>query len=246
MAIVKKKRSYSKMAGYRQGKFVPRKLTKTQVDQVLKKTGELKGVDTILNLVSVLSTVDTNGNIFLLNSLATGTTAYERVGRKVMNKYVYINVNYQCHIKLQGTTNNLIGNTLRMTLVWDKQPSNVLPKFNDIFGTVELAGATTTKVLSPRKYSNMDRFQVLKDQFISSNHQAGIPTGGSGNELIIHGFIQEYVKINRESVYSANVTGIGSISSGALYLIFRSTTGDSSTTYYSINDNSSARLRYTD
>lgn len=211
--------------------------------------GEVKGVDTVLTLSPVIATTSTNGSIFTLNLIAPGTASYNRVGRKVYHKSVRIRGFATWQFAAATTTSDLVGNTLRMVLVWDKQPAGAVPAFDTIFGVTAQDGTESSTIQAPIKYDNMDRFKILKDDVYTFKAEATPLTGGSTNLITYRLAFDEYVKLlGKETVFSGQsaTQTIADISSGGLYLVFRSLTNVATSSNVSIDSNSFARLRYTD
>lgn len=214
------------------------------MDRLRKSSGEKKGVDTIMGGV-VQKETDNNNGFFTPNVIAPGNGSFNRVGRKVYCKSLRIKGNFHSvHALEAGST---LSNTLRMVVVWDKQPSGVLPLFNTIFGnTVQSGIESATGILDPPRYDNMSRFQVLREKTWDLN-----PGGaaGSADTLQIHCSIDEYIKLgSRETVYAGEsaTSTIADISSGALYVIFRAFHEQTIGLTQVILNNVIARLRYTD
>lgn len=225
----------------------PQKIMK-MVKQLNKQSGELKGMDTSLDLAPVISTVNTNASSFVINLIQSGNESYNRVGRKVIHKYLYIKAIANHYYQAETTTNNANSNTLRMVLVWDKQPSgNAIPTFDSIFGRTTQTGTESCSFIDPRRYDNMSRFQVLLDKVIDSNSVGDGYTGGTTNGNFQSYNINEYVKLgSRESVYASTVNPltIADISSGALYMFFRSRDNQAYNLWNIVS--SMVRLRYLD
>lgn len=218
--------------------------------QGIKRTGELKGLDTALTLSPVLATTNTNGSIFVLNLIQQGAGFWQRIGKKIYPKSVRVKGTVQAVITLAD--GNPRGNVLRGVLVWDKQPSgNAIPNFNDIFGTVDQTGteaSTFSAALAPK---NTDRFKTLKEFNIEFNSG----DGGSGlatNFTEVKAYVDEFYKFkkrdNFETQYlsTANPMTIANISSGALYMVFRAEENSNVTTFCEINPDCTAKLRYYD
>jgi len=209
------------------------------------KTGsELKGMDTTISFNPILATTGTNGNTSTLNLIQTGTGSWNRIGRKVNLKSLRVKGIATC-LHFQDAGNDIQGNTLRMCVVWDKQPAGgTEPLFSDIFGVTSQAGAETSTFFSPPKYDTMDRFRVLKDWEINSTAQA---TPGAGDYVRNTFAIDCYISLgDLESTYSGQSAPmtIADINNGALYLIARAQTQNAATTEFSLE--AVCRLRYVD
>nr|QXP07779.1 MAG: putative capsid protein [Arizlama virus] len=211
------------------------------------KKPELYGVDTALTLTPIISTTNTNASMFTVNLIAPGNGSFNRRGRKICMKSLRIRgiVDAQCTYQAISTT--MHGGTMRMVVVYDKQPSGVLPTWDTIFGLTDQAGTETSSVYAPVRYDNTDRFVVLRDKQINLNPEGMVATGGV---IISPQFtLDEYIKLpNLETVYSGQsaTCTIADISSGALYILFRVHEDASGSFTAVIPSNTYARLRYMD
>ena len=126
-------------------------------------------------------------------------------------------------------------------VVWDQQPSGVLPTFDQIFGHTEQDGSESSFFFDPRRYDNMDRFRVLKEENFVGNPMS-FPTTQQALRVDIDTFLK--LKVG-ETVYSADSAPmqIADVSTGAIYVYFRAFTSAASS---QIGVNLIARLRYTD
>lgn len=214
------------------------------------KFGEIKGVDTILTLSPVINTTNTNASSFVLNLVPPGSASYNRIGRKIYNKSVRMRGVVKMQYALETTTSDITGNLLRMVLVWDKQPSSgAIPAFDTIFGVTDQAGTESSTYLAPLRYDNMDRFKILKDCMIRNDVAATPPLAGTTNLVEAYYPFDEYVKLgNRETVFSGQTSPatIADISTGALYLFFRSLNNTGASSLIGVDASSIARLRFTD
>jgi len=208
---------------------------------------EVKGVDVALTQAApIATTTGTNTNCVLLNGVAPGTGSFNRVGRKVHLKTVRLR-GQAVHTGTPSAAGVVNGNTLRMVVVWDQQPSGgTLPTFDTVFGITDQAGTESCTVMSPPRYDNMDRFTVLRDKIIDfDTDPAGVVTTGVVTTLAT---FDEFISLkSRECVYSGQsaTCTVADISTGGLYVYFRALNSDA-TSAMSINSNSIARLRYAD
>ncbi|AXH76673.1 MAG: coat protein/nuclear export [Cressdnaviricota sp.] len=208
---------------------------------------EKKGIDTFMQIENVLDTTGTNVDIQPVNLINQGTGFYNRIGRKIHCKSLRITGEVTYLFAPNVTTGTMEGNCLRMVVVWDKQPSGVTPVFSDIFGTVDYEGGTDSVYTDSLNFVNMDRYRVLMDKSYEFNPQAGAPSAGSTKTQNYVKHIDEYCKLRvGETVYSStndDEPTIAEISSGALYIIYRSF---KNATENSLTVDCNARLRYTD
>ena len=147
----------------------------------------------------------------------------------------------------EATTLDRNGNVLRMAVVWDKQPSGVLPAFDAIFGQTAQDGSDTSEFMDSLRYDNTDRFRVLRDVVVTGSPQLDASCG-TGNEADVQFPFDEFIKLRGcETVYSGETTPqtIADSSSGGLYVFFRAFRDDA-TTNWLVQSISFARLRYVD
>jgi len=136
-------------------------------------------------------------------------------------------------------------------VVWDKQPSGAaIPAFDTVFGKTDQNGTEQTNFLDPVRYDNMDRFSVLRDCVMDAKPQVEVPTtAGTLPGAIVRVPFDEFITLkNRECVFLGQSTPmtIADISTGAIYVYFRSAVANNDTSDWSIDATSFARLRYVD
>jgi len=222
------------------------------VASAVRKTVEKKGVDfPIGSATAIVETLNTNDSTVCLNLVQAGAGSWNRVGRKIQLQSIRIRGVLQWLLDQQTTTQNYIGNVVRMVVIWDKQPSDgTLPAFDQVFGVTGQDGSETTTYLNPVRYDNMDRFSVLRDcvyNFEPPMYNAG---GGTINAVIVRKNFDEFIQLKgRETVFSANTSPMttAGLSTGGLYVIFRVQSDTTSTNQVFVDlTNSFARLRYID
>lgn len=115
-----------------------------------------------------------------------------------------------------------------------------------IFGITEQDGTESAPLLAPIRYDNMDRFQILFEE----THTLNPMFNGDIGSHTIQCEYDHYISLKgRESVFGgqSNPMTIADISTGALYLVFRSLTDTPAPTDTTVDIvNSFARLRYID
>jgi len=181
--------------------------------------GELKFLDSSMNDDPILASgAFTAGT--LLNGLITGSTASQRIGRKVTIKSLLVRYSWGLATTSTG------GSPLRILIVYDKQANAVAPAITDIL--------LTDTFHSANNLSNRDRFVTISDIITD-------PVS-TGDCFAVAGVI--YKKLNLETMYNAGTAGtIGDISSGSIYM-FVAQTGRIATA--SPEFSSTVRIRYTD
>lgn len=211
------------------------------------KQGEVKGVDAALTQASVLATTNTNGGIQVMNLVPPGSGSFNRVGRKTYSKSLRLKGSISALITSVAASSDLQGGFVRMVVVWDKQPSGVLPTFDTMFGITDQAGTESSSVLAPLRYDNMDRFRVLKDTVLDFNPKA-ISPNASDSVTVVRTFDEYIILGGKESLYSGQTATqtIADISTGALYVVWRAGLNTAGTFQASVDSVSVGRYRYTD
>jgi len=229
----------------RAGAFARPSLRRTVGLMSRRNASELKGVDTSLTLNPIISTSTTNGSAFLLNAIAPGSASFNRIGRKALLKSLRIRGGL-AFTMTPSAAGAVDANSVRMVVVWDKQPnSGAIPTWDVIFGVTDQAGTETSTILSPLRYDNMSRFQVLKDKSFDVQTVPGnvVSTGTVAQFMSI----DEFLTINRETTYSGQsaTCTTADISTGALYVYFRAQSA-AGTAICAVDADTQARLRYSD
>lgn len=208
---------------------------------------EKKGYDTDLTIAagSLLSTTSTNGSAFALNIPVEGSGVENRIGRKINAKSIRLRGSALHQYEVDATTGNAVGNLMRMVVVWDKTPGgNGIPTFDSVFRQQDAGGTTSSHIFDPVNIDAMNRFQVLKDCVIEMRVDAA-SVGGSTNLFSDRYYFDEFVKLGRQSEYSANAGAAADIQSGGLFVYFRASVNSVGTNAVSLENTSFARLRFT-
>lgn len=213
--------------------------------------GEKKGMDTAIAISTpVLATTNTNGDCFVLNLLQQGAGSWNRIGRKASLLSLRLRGTFSWRYTPQAVTGNVPGNTVRMVVVWDKQPSSsTIPVFNDIFGKTDQQGTESTTFLDPVKYDNMERYAVLRDCVVPFTPQFFNSAGLAANTSTVEVAFDEFIKLGgRETVFSGTTDPLtlASVSTGALYVYFRARLASDEANDVTVTEMSFARLRYID
>lgn len=217
---------------------------------------EKKGCDVSFSTTQVPNTTGTNDCIFLMNGIQEGVGSWNRIGRYIWNKSIELDMNFQWSSSYSATDTTIFaGSWLRCMLVWDKQPNNAaIPTFDTIFGQTDQAGVESTSVSDHLRYDNMFRFKVLMDETINptiTNATTSTATSPSTAGLSATTYIRmhKFLKLgNKMTNFSgtANPMTNLNISTGSLYLVVRANTQVALTDFWTVMNNSAARLRYVD
>lgn len=182
---------------------------------------EVKFVDVTPAPTVNLGSVQWSTPGILLNGMAPGSTASDRVGRKIVMTTLLI------RWRAQMVITGIQGANFRILVVYDKQANAALPVITDILDSND--------VLARQNLSNRDRFIVLVDK-----HSKNV---GAQSDWSTIGKIYRK-KLNLETIFNAGAAGtIGDIASGSVVL-FIAHTGTTGTVAPTMN--LLTRIRYTD
>jgi len=157
--------------------------------------GEWKFLDTTINTAA-----DTTGTMTLLNGLAPGNSASERVGMKVSIQSIEI------RLRNQVTGGTGVDQIQRLILLQDRQANGIAPAaLTDFLNAGNYQGL--------RNLAQRKRFRILKDYYFTLN-----ATAEPGSQKCIH----KYMKFRRPIVteFNAGVAGtIADISTNSLFFV---------------------------
>lgn len=164
-------------------------------------TGELKDITTT-GATSLTLFNSGAGQLILLNGVARGAAATERVGRQIKMKSIYLR--YVCY----PAPTSAGASPVRVMIVYDKQTNTVAPTALEIL--------TVDNVYSPNQLANSRRFVTLMDRVLA------ISTLG---EAV--GTIEFYKKMNLDTQFNAvgNTGTVTDIQSGSIYMFVWGTAG---------------------
>lgn len=157
-------------------------------------TGSEKKYNDITIAITALP-LNSGASITLLNGVIQGTDANQRVGRKAIWKSFLIRL----VLSLNGTTPAT--STYRIMLVVDKQANAAAPAIGDILATTDFTAVNNL--------ANRARFVVLWDR-------KGTCAVGGDNAMVVE---ELFLRKDLTTIYSGTAATIGSIASGAVYLV---------------------------
>jgi len=182
---------------------------------------ELKVIDT-----TGATLADSSGDLILLSGVAAGTDFTDRIGRKIFLKSISLRFSM-----VPGTASTNQGDVVRVMLIYDTQTNGAAPATTDIL--------TTASQLSHMNLNNRDRFRVLMDKNLTmgaSIYAASALTQGAP----VPRFFHMYRKIALEEIFQGTANTVGSIATGAIWLLIIGIQDDLTQTYYN------ARIRFED
>lgn len=200
---------------------------------------EIKCVDVDATNVGTYRDPASASNIILLNGIQLGMEFYQRVGSRVEMEHLYFK-----GVNLPVLTGN--DNLVRLLIVYDRQPSGVIPQISEIIQTRSQTGAVTTLTQSSANLDNSDRFYIVRDmQWYAASVGKAVLIGAQGGQCNFGVFgagtaismtssyeLDEKVDLDGLRVRfasSSNPVTVADIANGALYACFVSA-NDAATT----------------
>lgn len=192
----------------------------------VRPSGEWKYLDTTLTL-----DMNTTATMTLLNGLAPGSAANQRIGMKVDIKSV--------ELRLRMTTTPVTGvdQYVRAILVLDRQPNGAV-----IAAVTDLLLAQS--ISAPRSLANRKRFKILWDKSYAMG--GNLNAAGTPSTLPNMRLAKLYMKMRRpiRTEYNAGNAGtVADIATNSLYLVVFGTEAAGNT---DVSLAGFARIRYTD
>ena len=212
------------------GNVIPMRLPITVPSRMFPpRAGEMKSVD--VPSAGITFNTATTYSVGLLNGVAPGTSRYQRIGNRITPQLV----DFQAVMINTGTTNNPF---CRIALIWDKQPTGVLPTEDEIYQNVGALGATSTAAWPGRNMNTTDRFITIASQdfFLLPNN-----ANSGGRHTYECRFIRSLKHLQQQ--FKGTDSLLASISTGALYavaFVHNSTDEQPAAMYYD------CRFKYTD
>jgi len=206
---------------------------------------EIKGVDTVLQSAIAVTDMTNSVGIITLNLIQQGTGSWNRIGRQANLKSLRVTG------ELEASWNDNFGTLAalwtRMVIVWDSQPTGVLPTKNAIFGNTDQNGNESSNIYDHIRYDNMSRFVILHDE----QHTLKLDSlvAQTAFNLAKNCKFDFFVNLkDRKTIFSGQSVPlqISDISTGALYFIIMSDRPSASGSAIGLNINGTCRLRYTD
>lgn len=197
-------------------------------------TGTLSWDAAALSIFTTFNGTNTAGVVDCINAVGSGTLINERIGRKINIKSCLMQVIWRLG---PTVTEGTIPVAIRTMLVWDKQPTGVLPTASQILLPLTHVGNDYAQPHSPNNLNFRDRFRVLYDW------RSTLTPGGQSVQTI-----DKFIKIVGETIYGSAGATIGDITSGSLLFL---STSDAPVANPQTSSNTPfvtyiTRVRYTD
>lgn len=163
---------------------------------------EKKVIDTPLSNYDVFSA----GSVTLISGCATGTDYTERIGRRTNITAIQL----RGRMQVDTTASSTVPQVGRVMIVEDMQCNGTIAAITDIL--------QTANVHSFNNLNNRERFKIHHDQLFEFGVFSQTATQSYADNLMHH--FEVYKPVNIPVVYEGTGNTIGSISSGAIYLVF--------------------------
>jgi len=163
----------------------------------------------------------------LINGVDQGSDYNQRIGRQIKMTSIFFRATAQL-----AASPNAVSSIIRLMIVYDSQANNVNATGTDIL-------QTDTSPESVNNLSNRDRFKVLYDKVRHLCAQ-GVTNGALGDRC----YFTKYIKCGLPVVFSGTNNLIGSIQTGAVYVLCSGSLATGNASVPSIEFNS--RVRFID
>lgn len=182
---------------------------------------EIKALDVPSETYPVTATP----TIVLLNGVRTGSSFYNRIGRKIDLKSVRVS-----GIMTPTGRETQTPEYARVMILYDRQTNGVFPSVQDVLQTTDSAGANTTTAYSGLNLNNRDRFIMLRDERIYLPSINNVDSDEAGPAKLATGIqdqvtpalnLDYYVKLRGLTTQYKADTGasVGDVATGGLYLV---------------------------
>lgn len=196
------------------------------------RSAELKCCD----LRFTTQSIDSDTAKFInMNPLILGTDNFQRIGRKVMMKSIFING----RLIVDGTSDE--NDYIRIILIYDRQSNGAVPSIADVLTSTDENGATSSTSHDQLNIDNVGhRFKILRDYRFGWNATSSNAAVEGAKDYKNPMTFKFYQKLNLPAKYDA-----GNIipNEGHLFLFIY---GDEPAATNPFNVTLSGRLRYTD
>lgn len=215
--------------------------------QQTRPGGEIKSIDVVNptnGATPVAFTINSTAQLTPLNIVTSGSSMFNRIGRKISMKSVHL----QGYMVNTGNV-QANGSFARIIIVYDKQPNGALPNYTDVFTDQINNTGGDIKISNPSSginLNNRDRFEIIVDRrfFLPGTTATGVSAQVAATCDPMHFEIYSKLK-NREVHFKADSSPgvIGDIATGSLVLI---TIGDKASGSDPWGMDLNIRLRYSD
>lgn len=155
---------------------------------------------------AVSANISATGATTLVLTVAQGSDNTDRIGRKITAKAIHYNLQVAAStVDLANASFPENADSIRVSLVYDKQPNGVLGTYNQVYN----ANNSATTPFALRNMDYIDRFDVLATDLV--------PICATGPNI---GSIARYVPCSLETRYDGTGATIADIESGSYFLAY--------------------------
>lgn len=133
-----------------------KRLKTGKVSYPMRATSELKQVD-----VTGSQGIHSASTFVLLNAIAGGTENWNRIGKTIRPKKLHLRLAF---LPSSTTSTSLKYDSIRILVVWDKQPNGALATYPAVVQDADAAGNLTSNTMSDMCVGSIDRFKILRDK----------------------------------------------------------------------------------
>lgn len=186
---------------------------------------------------NISGTLTSTYNSYLLNGIAAGTGANQRIGRKIVMTSLFFR--WRIGVDLNSGTNylNSVPGDARLVIVYDSQANGTAPTWTDVF--------TNASPVALMNMANRDRFKVLFDKMVFLGGTVKFQLASTSAEFQPIGPVlaggKKYRKLYLETIQQGDADTISSISTGSVYAMWIGSTADTCN-----GMRMQARIRYID
>lgn len=189
-----------------------------------------RGVDVLFATPTIATDATTNSSSWLLNPVQEGNAIQNRLNRKI--RMTSLRVRGEFGFTTATPAGAVVGNSVRMLIIYDRTPQNDIPVINQIVAATGENGTESLPSFGPVwcnvRLDNQDRFKVLRDMIVPYD---GITTTTYAGGILNFKCIDEYIKLPADCQEAAYTTTfhpltVSAIQTGALYMILRATVND--------------------
>lgn len=215
-----------------------------QVATALARQTEAKYVDWNAGTFTIESVLSDNGTIYAINPMQAGVGFFNRVGRKTKTLSLRIKgtIATSFVMNLAPTPPAITGQQIRIALVYDREPTAVVPPFNTIFSQVDNVGTSTVNLNSALAMSRADRFRIISDELmdipiIASPISTDADINGNTDEtnsIFQYNHIDKFFDVSKRDLTqlylsTTNPAELANLSNGAIYLVLKARQNNSNT-----------------
>lgn len=187
-----------------------------------------------VSLGTLLSATATGG-MLAVNYLSEGSSSFGRIGSKVQMTSLKVSFDYKLLEVGTALYPSGVSQSLRVAIVYDRQPNGNYPLIGDIFADNGSSCANVTSLTSGINISNKERFLVLRDEIIPLQYYN-----------LGRNHYSTYIKRKLDTNFGPESGSIADIKTGAIYVILGSSLYTANNAFNICIENFHSRYRFSD